>query len=767
MALLTSNPSISDALTTTVNKNTIAELKNGKVIFKQKPVSFEKASETMQEIVKFREMLEQRVQNQDQPLTSIPDEHQPLIVKLAQESDKSVISLAKQIRSILLPGQGEVEDAHRANLESTLSLPVVEHAIKMVMTRINYGLDAALGQKLPAVVCVWRWEVQDAYKDWLPKSARESAEARVAERVQASKGLRATFENLPQAEQDAILDPKGAVRLPVKDTNKSEATTDSTAGGANSAEDQAQKDPCAIAGGGQVQSENVAPKGRPRKAPDPDKAAKVKEKEDKRAAKAEKEKRQKEAQDKSRSIMINFFGKGKPSVHDLPTKELNAVSGPSMVESEFQRTFKPFVAKKDADLAPYNWFLESKKRMTGVTHAEAIVVDDDTSVQANNDVEMLSSEQHDTNSLSAPESLEDFIRVLRQHSLLCPQRRKASSLKTHNSRTVRDIISQLNDAEIAGDPTQVRHLLSVLNDRTVLPAKVLIFHEDARPGYYGTWTRNSRVVGPRTSLERDILARDYGHDSGEEWEDEGAGDADDVVDDGEEDELDAEDADSDLDSWLVDDDEVKTNSPLDPRDLSPLLDLPMPLPPKRKTDNGEKQPEKKRKVVVPLVPYAKGPFWESTISQCQYDPFEGYRIQLFNDTPYPIDPFAFVSVTAEERQDIKADPAFPVPSLPDQVLHNVGPAGTLVPPTMKRSGIPTSTPKTAFPDVHVGTLLTKIADLATPSLTFLVESIHQDLRVHKVKKNAIEAKVREVGEKSKDKKIWVVKQAVRTLHGLA
>ncbi|KIJ69338.1 hypothetical protein HYDPIDRAFT_105932 [Hydnomerulius pinastri MD-312] len=755
------------ASTSTANKNTVAELKNGKVIFKQKPISFEKASETMQEIVKFREMLDQRVESQDQPLTSIPDEHKPLIVKLAQESDKGVVPLAKHIRSILLPGQGEVEDAHRASLESCLPLPVVEHAIKMVMTRTNYGLDGALGQKIPAAVCVWRWEVQAPYKEWLPKSAKEKVEARVAERDQACKDLRAAFENLPQAERDAILDPKGANKLPVKDTNKSEA-----AGGGNPVEDQVQKELPATAGESE-QSENVAPKGRAKKAADPEKVAKVKEKEERKAAKAEKEKKQKEAQDKSRSLMASFVVKAKPSIRDSPTKDFNAVAGPSTTENDFQRTFKPFVLKKDAELAPYNWFMETKKmrtqkRTTGATHGEAIVVDDDASGQADPDVNMLSREQPNP----TPETIRDFVQSLRSQSLSCPRRRKASSLKTYNARTVRDTLTQLNDAEIAGDPSQVRHLLSVLNDRKVLPAKVLIFHEDARPGYYGTWTRNSRIVGPRTPFERDVLARDYGYDSGEEWEDEGAGEADDVVEDGEDEDGDGDDADSDLDSWLVDDDdddddEVPASSPCDPRDLSPSLpDLPMPPPPKRKAENAERQPEKKRKVVVPLVPYTKGPFWESTIGQCEYDPFDAYRIQLFNDTPYPIDPFTFVSVAAEERQNVKPDATFAVPSLPHKVLSNAGSTGSLAPPALKRAGT-ASTPKTPFPDTHIAALLAKITNLATPSLTFLVESIYQDLRVHKVKKNAIEAKVREVGEKSKDKKVWIVKQAVRSLHGLA
>ena len=82
----------------------IVELKNGKVVFRQKPISFEKQSDTLQgvfcvqdsseswlcrtfstEIVKFREMLEDRIIQKLPPLTAFPDEHRPLIAKLAHE----------------------------------------------------------------------------------------------------------------------------------------------------------------------------------------------------------------------------------------------------------------------------------------------------------------------------------------------------------------------------------------------------------------------------------------------------------------------------------------------------------------------------------------------------------------------------------------------------------------------------------------------------------------------------------------------------------
>lgn len=156
------------------------------------------------EIVKFREMLDKHVTEQAKPLISIPEENMPVVVKLAQErsasslsshpraaltlehaiSDKTALALAKQIRLTLLPGKGEVDEAYRMSLESCLPLPVVEHAIKMIMMRVNYGLECLVGQKTPAAVCIWRWEVQDAYKDWLPKSSRDVAEARLAERHQ-------------------------------------------------------------------------------------------------------------------------------------------------------------------------------------------------------------------------------------------------------------------------------------------------------------------------------------------------------------------------------------------------------------------------------------------------------------------------------------------------------------------------------------------------------------------------------------------------------
>lgn len=83
--------------------------------------------------------------------------------------------------------------------------------------------------------------------------------------------------------------------------------------------------------------------------------------------------------------MANFFGKPKASsARASPTQELDG-AGPSTNQSEFERTFKPFVLKKDAEIAPINWFLRRKaafsndaKRAATPAGKELIIIDDNS-----------------------------------------------------------------------------------------------------------------------------------------------------------------------------------------------------------------------------------------------------------------------------------------------------------------------------------------------------------------------------------------------------
>lgn len=90
----------------------------------------------------------------------------------------------------MIPAQDEDDDANdgaSADVSASLPQSTVESAVKSVLERNNYGIDAPSGVgKLPAGLCIWRWEVKEEYRDWLPKAAREKADSRLAERVEVS-----------------------------------------------------------------------------------------------------------------------------------------------------------------------------------------------------------------------------------------------------------------------------------------------------------------------------------------------------------------------------------------------------------------------------------------------------------------------------------------------------------------------------------------------------------------------------------------------------
>ena len=155
-------------------------------------------------------MLEQRLEEKRSPLETIDDQHLPLIAKLVQErsvprhtivkfkiylvlSDKTANVLSKSIQLELMPAQDEDEETGEEEA-APLTLPAIEKAIKHVAIRTNYGLEASTtGGKVPAAWNIWRWEVKDEFRQWLPKSGKDKAEARTAERRQASCPFTLTY----------------------------------------------------------------------------------------------------------------------------------------------------------------------------------------------------------------------------------------------------------------------------------------------------------------------------------------------------------------------------------------------------------------------------------------------------------------------------------------------------------------------------------------------------------------------------------------------
>lgn len=344
-----------------------------------------------------------------------------------------------------------------------------------------------------------------------------------------------------------------------------------------------------------------------------------------------------------------------------------------------------------------------------------------------------------------------------------PPRHRARTFNSNPKDSVRTILNELAEAEIAGDISATRSLLNLLEDRTAIPAKAFIFHEDTRPGYFGTWTRVSSAIRPRQPFARDVVAIDYSYDSSEEWEEENPGDADDIADDNDDEDEGDPGGDSDADSWLVDDDDVEAVAPMDEIDEPPL--------PKRRLEgtNGASSSYKKRRV-VPLVPFVKGPVWDPAITRTVEEVFTPFRIRFFNgtllvalslagfisslslDNPCPIDPFTYLS-PPETTSQPTTNQTFLVPAIPEHVRSTSNEPQVNTPGTVKK---PPLGPKHPFPEAHIPILVAKINELATGSIVLIVETLYQELKDHKVKKNSIEAKVRELAVKKG--KVWVAKQ---------
>lgn len=79
----------------------------------------------------------------------------------------------------------EDEGGEGSHVGDQLPLSCVESAITHAAIRVNYGAESMPNQaKVPAHLCIWRWEVDEQNTHWLPKAARDKLKNRLHERRQ-------------------------------------------------------------------------------------------------------------------------------------------------------------------------------------------------------------------------------------------------------------------------------------------------------------------------------------------------------------------------------------------------------------------------------------------------------------------------------------------------------------------------------------------------------------------------------------------------------
>lgn len=175
----------------------------------------------------------------------------------------------------------------------------------------------------------------------------------------------------------------------------------------------------------------------------------------------------------------------------------------------------------------------------------------------------------------------------------------------------------MQECEIRGDMDAYHKLRSQLRNTERYPMKLLKFHTDVRPGYFGTWTKSSSNISGRNPYGRDLNLLDYDYDSEAEW-DEDPEDAEDINNESGDEEM--SESDDDLDGWLAGDDEVEFEAGYEGEmSLADMMDEnndPFAQPAmdldggKKKIKKTSKPLVKKKKLTGPLIPVIKGPYWE-------------------------------------------------------------------------------------------------------------------------------------------------------------
>ncbi|BGP46077.1 hypothetical protein JCM10450v2_001917 [Rhodotorula kratochvilovae] len=794
----------------------LVELKNNRFDCKQKPLQVNMTMSYLNEMAAFLEYAVKHLSSSSSAqLDSYPEAHHPLIAKLIHESPLTLDGVFRHIKrtlaaaiaggmsSLASDSQDELDEAAVAARIPTTPLKAL---IQSLATRTNYGLAANDVDDLPegvsgvpAPLQVWCWEVKSE-EHWCAE-LRGKLERRKREREEIKTTAIALFHALSEEEQAAVLsaaaDAKGKGgkssasakgKAKAEDGDGDEADGEGAPAKKGKGKGKAvKKEEGAEGEEGEEKPKAPPKKKKEKKEPTEEekreaeekkrvKAEKEAEKEAKRAkkaeedakklerkaekdrAKAEKEEEERkklQAKRKQTNMFTSFFVK--PTTSPAPEE-----AGPSgspkpgrARESDFDRVFHPFTVREKVTLAPVNRFRK----------------DDAAKV----DVKLNSLPD-----LTLRDSLASFL------STASPARIPPYDPHPTPAVSVRQCVVAINDSTLTSQDASAYYKL--LEDRNKVRVKLFKFATDVRPGYIGTWTKTSHVVGPRTPFARETALLNYDVDSEDEWEEEADDpDAEDVGSDGGARSDDEGGAESEADSWLAEDDEIEYEAGYDADGDVVMLAAEGRAPDaddddvivvegekerrKRERDAKKKKAERERKKKErdarkgPMLPVIKGACWQRDVEVVEDPVFRPMRIQFLNDASFGLDPFTFVSkpfstpaaagptassTTSAAKSKGKGKENIAIGTAP--AASPAGKAATPVAPvasgtvnTLKAKRGP---PKQPFPEAHLARFVQHVHG-SSKTRPVLVDSFVDALKADGVaiNKNTVDAKWKELSVK--------------------
>lgn len=330
----------------------------------------------------------------------------------------------------------------------------------------------------------------------------------------------------------------------------------------------------------------------------------------------------------------------------------------------------------------------------------------------------------------------------------------------HPAISVRNIMKSVTESDVLGGDAEeeAKRGLEKLNDRRLIPLKLLQFQTDRRPGWMGTWTRSSTFITPRRPLGQDPVALDYTYDSEAEWDVGEEGENVDDMDDRDEESGASSDEDSEMADWLEDDLEVEDELVPEVQPVSEdcFAETKQDKDQSRGTPNTTNEnvlkPRKKVKLLgrrfdSKLVPFITGPHWENTLTVSNPESFDSYCISMLNDAYIGLNPFNFTTTMVTIDQEGTDKPL----DSPTSATVEAGPQ-----PAPSASRV-----RFNFPDSHLPELL-RLIQGSTRSKPALIEDLHEHFKptIKGVSKAAIEFRLQECAtrESKKPGAKWVIKQ---------
>lgn len=402
---------------------------------------------------------------------------------LSQCSDKTLPDLAKSIKKVVVPSadlDGADSEGEEEQPVDLLPLSALTAAINAVAARTNYGIDTVPSSStnevsVPAALQMWRWEVRDM--NLLASENRDKIAARREERQRAREEASGLLDELPEDERKGILSrgrkikpllikSEGGSPAPTKerqtavpppsrlaDADDDDVFVTPPRPAPKVAEPQRQGTPVSPSKSS-ASRQSPLPKD---KAISPEHEARSAEKEERRrereAKKAEKVRKEAEkeakklkveqAKKRAASFMSSFMQRPRSASPTKPVKDGDI--------SDFDRAFPPCNYK---DMASTNRFA---RKLAG-------------------DV----ADTWDDASVPHASLLSDL-----KGKATGRVGRKPSRKGIHPPISVRDSMRLITEASVLGDGQEGKRGLANLADRKRLPIKLLHFHTDRRPAWYG------------------------------------------------------------------------------------------------------------------------------------------------------------------------------------------------------------------------------------------------------------------------------------------